>query len=52
VVKSRGEVKTTSAVFGLRLAGEGRVEDDDKLAGGMDGQKAHDKDHDEQRQRG
>jgi hypothetical protein len=44
-------------VFGPRLAGEGRVEGDDTLAegggwGGRQSQKAHDKDHDEQRERG
>ena len=37
VVKGRGEVKTTSAMLGPRLAGEGRVKGDDKLARGMDG---------------
>jgi hypothetical protein len=37
VVRGRGEIETPSAMLGPRLAGEGRVESDDKLAGGMDG---------------
>ena len=37
VVRRRGEVKAPSAVAGPGLAGEGRVEGDDKLARGMDG---------------
>ena len=37
VVRGRGEVKNPSAVAGPGLAGEGRVEGDDKLAGGVDG---------------
>jgi hypothetical protein len=37
VVRGRGEVETPSAVAGPGLAGEGRVEGDDKLAGWVDG---------------
>ena len=37
VVRGRGEVETPSAVAGPGLAGEGRVEGDDKLAGRVDG---------------
>ena len=37
VVRGRGEVTTPSAVAGPGLAGEGRVEGDDKLAGWVDG---------------
>ena len=37
VVRGRGEVEAPSAVAGPGLAGEGRVEGDDKLARGMDG---------------
>ena len=37
VVRGRGEVKAPSAVAGPGLAGEGRVKDDYKLAGRVDG---------------
>jgi hypothetical protein len=37
VVRGREEIKTASAMLGPRLVGEGRVEGDDKLAGGVDG---------------
>ena len=37
MVRGRGEVKNPSAVAGPGLAGEGRVEGDDKLAGRVDG---------------
>jgi hypothetical protein len=37
VVKGRGEVEAPSAVAGPGLAGQGRVEGDDKLAGRVDG---------------
>ncbi len=37
VVRGRGKVKIASPMLGPRLAGEGRVEVDDKLAGGVDG---------------
>jgi hypothetical protein len=37
VVRGRGKIKTASAMLGPRLAREGRVEGDDKLAGGVDG---------------
>ncbi len=37
VVRGRGEIEAPSAMPGPRLAGEGIVEGDDKLAGGMDG---------------
>ena len=37
VVRGRGEVEPPSAVAGPGLAGEGRVEGDDKLAGRVDG---------------
>ncbi len=37
VVRGRGKIKTTSAMLGPRLAGEGRLEGDDKLVGGVDG---------------
>ena len=37
VVRGRGEAETPSAVAGPGLAGEGRVEGDDKLAGRVDG---------------
>ena len=36
VVRGRGEVENPSAVAGPGLAGEGRVEGDDKLAGRVD----------------
>jgi hypothetical protein len=37
-VRGGGEIKTASAVFGPRLAGEGRVEGDDEIKlAGMDG---------------
>ena len=37
VVRGRGEVEAPSAVAGPGLAGQGRVEGDDKLAGRVDG---------------
>ena len=37
VVRGRGEVEVPSAVAGPGLAGQGRVEGDDKLAGRVDG---------------
>ncbi len=37
VVRGRGEIEAPSAVAGPGLAGEGRVEGDDKLAGRVDG---------------
>ncbi len=37
VVRGRGKIKTASAMLGPRLAGEGRVKCDDKLAGGGGG---------------
>ncbi len=37
VVRGRGKIKTASAMLGPRLAREGRVEGDNKLARGMDG---------------
>jgi hypothetical protein len=37
VFKSRGEIEAASAMLGPRLAREGRVESDDKLAGGVNG---------------
>ncbi len=37
VVRGRGKIKTASAMLGPRLAEEGRVEGDDKLAGRVDG---------------
>ncbi len=40
VVRGRGEIKAASAMLGPRLAGEGRVEGDDKLAGGWMGWEA------------
>ncbi len=37
MVRGKGQIKTASAMLGPRLVGEGRVEGDDKLAGGVDG---------------
>ena len=37
VVRGRGEVEAPSAVAGSGLAGEGRIEGDDKLAGRVAG---------------
>ena len=37
VIRGGGEIETASAMLGPRLAGEGRVKGDDKLARGMDG---------------
>ena len=37
MVRGRGEVEAPSAVAGPGLAGQGRVEGDDKLAGRVDG---------------
>ena len=37
MVRGRGEIEAPSAMLGPRLAGEGRVEGDDKLAGRVDG---------------
>jgi hypothetical protein len=37
VVRGRGEVEAPSVVAGPGLAGQGRVEGDDKLAGRVDG---------------
>ena len=37
VVRGRGKIEPASAMLGPRLAGEGRVKGDDKLARGMDG---------------
>jgi len=37
VVGGGGEIKTSGAMLGPRLSGEGRVEGDNKLAGGLDG---------------
>ena len=37
VVGGGGEIKTSGAMLGPRLSGEGRVEGDNKLSGGMDG---------------
>jgi hypothetical protein len=36
VVRGRGEIEAPSTMLGPGLAGEERVEGDDKLAGGMD----------------
>ncbi len=37
VARGRGEIEAPSAMLGPRLAGEGRVEGDNELTGGMDG---------------
>ncbi len=37
VVDGGGEIKTSGAMLGPRLSGEGRVEGDNKLSGGVDG---------------
>ena len=57
VVGGGGEIKTSGAMLGPRLSGEGRVEGDNKLAGGggWDGRQSrrgHDGDHRRQRERG
>ncbi len=56
VVRGRANIKTASAMLGPRLAGEGRVEGDDKLAGGgWDGRRSrrgHCGDHGRRRERG
>ncbi len=37
VVGRGGEIETSGAMLGPRLAGEGRVKGDDEFAGGVDG---------------